>query len=62
LDFDLLKDVEPVAQLPNNPLVIVAGKAGPGEQGVDRSAKANQGACSSSSLSDLAPNLLFLLN
>jgi hypothetical protein len=29
LDFDFLKDVEPVAQLPNNPLLIVARKAVP---------------------------------
>jgi tripartite-type tricarboxylate transporter receptor subunit TctC len=29
LDFDPLKDVEPVTQLPNNPLLIVARKAVP---------------------------------
>ena len=43
LDFDLLKDVEPVAQLPNNPLLIVARKAGTGEQGVDRLAESQPG-------------------
>jgi tripartite-type tricarboxylate transporter receptor subunit TctC len=43
LDFDLLKDVEPVAQLPDNPLLIVARKAGPGEQGVDRLAESQPG-------------------
>jgi len=43
LDFDLLKDVEPVAQLPDNPLLIVARKARPGEQGVDRLAESQPG-------------------
>jgi hypothetical protein len=43
LDFDLLKDVQPVAQLPDNPLLIVARKAGPGEQGVDRLAESQPG-------------------
>jgi hypothetical protein len=43
LDFDLLKDVEPVAQLPDNPSLIVARKAGPGEQGVDRLAESQPG-------------------
>jgi hypothetical protein len=43
VDFDLFKEVEPVAQLPDNPLLIVARKAGPGEQGVDRLAESQPG-------------------